>query len=307
MVNENTYAEKWYDRKIPRIVLTIFFTGAASISCGLITMFHNYISVAFIVLTIIFTSLQIIFSLRCSLIDKVRELSVDNMETMIGVYQELFASLPSILDEQASGINTIANNISNDGFLSAERWTFDKATNQLCESIASFIKNYSGTDVAVCYARIDEKKEGMIKIVGYANKLNEYPSTYLVEREITNNKDVYFDIKMFYKQNLEVEYRLDSTSVDKAFYYQNPEKNLGKYEQFLFIPVSCDRKKMIGLIEVVSPKGHIIAESDEEMKNIAKLLRIYSSLFILLYKAEKAAIAIPPNPNTDNRNESEHN
>lgn len=31
MVNENTYAEKWFDRKIPRIVLSIFFTGAASI------------------------------------------------------------------------------------------------------------------------------------------------------------------------------------------------------------------------------------------------------------------------------------
>ena len=47
------------------------------------------------------------------------------------------------------------------------------------------------------------------------------------------------------------------------------------------------------------PKGSRIADNEQEMKEIQKLLKIYAAIFVLLHKAEKAAIAIPNIPDAD--------
>lgn len=295
MPERDRYLQRWFDKKTPRTVLTISFTAAASVCGGLITKFEGvHLTILFIGLTVFFVGLQIAFSIRCATIDKVREYSVAEMEEKTKAYKRLFEDLSPLLDTQAEGINRIANSISASGIVPGDRWTFDDASNRVCASIASFVKEYSHTAVHVYYVRTVDKAGKTVKMVGCANDLGEVPETYLIERPVTHNKDAYFDIKMFAKKNLRAEFRLNSTDVDNVFNYADREKESGKIEQFLFIPISCDKQKMIGLLEIVVPKGEKLAENDADMKNIQKLLKIYSAVFILLQKAEKAAIALPP-------------
>ena len=294
MARETEKKLHWFDKKAPRTVITIILTASATVCGGLITRFPDSgLTILFIVLTVLFVILQVLFSIHCATFDKFREISVSEMESKIKVYKKLFEELPQLFDAQAAGLNKIAKDIKTSGIIPGDRWTFDDASTHVCASIAHFIRDYSSTSVNVYYVKIMDDLGTKVKMVGCSNDLGDVPSTYMIDRPVIKNGDAYFDIKMFDRKKLHAEFRLNPNDVDNVFSYNDREKESGKKEQFLFIPVSCDKRKMIGLIEIIVPKGNKMAESELEMKNIQKLLKIYSSVFILLYKAEKAAIALP--------------
>ena len=286
----------WFDKKIGRTIVTIVLTAVAAVSGALITKFSDaWLTCLFIVLTILSVVLQVVFSARCSVLDKARELSIEETDAKIKVYKKLFEQLPPLLDRHSEGLNKIAKNIQENGIIPGDRWTFDEASTYVCASIMSFLKDYSQTNgtINVYYVKATDDQGKTVKMVGCANDLGNVPAPYMVEKQVRNEPNEYFDIRMFAKGSLKAEYRLNVKDVDNAFYYEDRDKESGKCEQFLFIPVSCDKRKMIGLIEIMVATGYKIAEQESDMKNIQKLLKIYSSIFILLHKAEKAAISLP--------------
>lgn len=296
--NAESHRILWFDKKVPRAILTIAFTCIPAILCGLISVpMDDTLKVFVFVFAVIFIILQVIFSLRCTNIDKLRELTVDEMERKIKIYQKYFQYLPPLLFKQAKGLNHIAKDITTNGIVSENRWAFDNpAIDEVCESIARFIEDYTKTSINVYYVRTINDVGTRIKMVGCSNQFGDAPKINGVERDVVDAKDTYFDIQMFAMKKIHAEYRLTADEVDKVFYYDDREKESGRIEQFLFIPVSCDKQNMIGLIEILVAAGSRIAENEYEMQNIQKLLRIYSSIIVLLHKAEKAAIALPPSP-----------
>ena len=292
----------WFDKKAGRIVVTIVLTAAAAIFAGLITKFPDIgITWLFIILTIVSIILQVIFSARCSILDKAREISIDETEKKIRVYKKLFEQLPPLLDRHSEGLNKIAKNIQENGIIPGDRWTFDDASTYVCSSVLSFLKDYSGKNspVNVYYLKTLDEQGKEIMMVGCANDLGNVPDTYMVSKPVREGPNEYFDVKMFARRSLKAEFKLNAKDVDNAFYYADREKESGKCEQFLFIPVSCDKRKMIGLIEIMVGAGCKIAESETDMRNIQKLLKVYSSIFVLLHKAEKAAISLPNHSNAN--------
>ena len=286
----------WFDKKAGRTTTTIVLTSSAAVFAGLITRFSGFTPTAiFIILTVASIILQVVFTTRCALFDKAREISVEETNERIKVYKKLFEQLPPLLDRHSEGLNRIAKNIQSNGIIPADRWTFDDASTYVCASIMSFLKDYSKVNgpINVYYVKSVDEKGSIVKMVGCANDLGNVPDSYMVEKNVSNSPNEYFDIKMFARRSLKAEFRLNVQDVDKAFYYNDREKESGKCEQFLFIPVSCDKKKMIGLIEVMVATGYKIADVEQDMRNIQKLLKVYSSIFVLLHKAEKAAIALP--------------
>lgn len=286
----------WFDKKLGRSIVTTGLTIITAVSAGLITRFEDAgLTGLFIGLTVVSIILQAIFSARCGVFDKAREISVEETNEKIKVYKKLFEQLPPLLDRQAEGINKIAKNIQDNGIIPADRWTFDDASTYVCASILSFIKDYTQVNgpVNVYYVKATNDQGTEIKMVGCANDLGNVPDPYMISKPVREGPNEYFDVKMFARKSLKAEYRLNKQDVDNAFYYADREKESGKCEQFLFIPVSCDKKKMIGMIEIMVASDYKIAEQESDMKNIQKLLKVYSSIFVLLHKAEKAAIALP--------------
>ena len=242
----------------------------------------------------LFIILQGLFSRRCITYDKEKQREAAEIAKKNKIYKKLFEELPSLLRDQAVELNKIAKNIQEKGIIPGDRWTFDDASNYICESIMFFLKQFCKTNDIVNVYYIKRNDDGKkVKMVGCANDLGEAPSIFGKERSITSSKTAYYDIKMFERNKLKAIYKLSAQEVDKVFYYEDRERQSDKIEQFLFIPVTCDKEKTIGLIEIIVPKGSRIADNEQEMQEIQKLLKIYAAIFVLLHKAEKAAIAIP--------------
>ena len=287
----------WFDTKSGRLISTIVLVIFVTAFGLLISVVSNVIlKIVFCVIAIVSAIIQSVFSIRCAAFDKAREEDVNYAESRLRIYKAMFENVPVILDDSAVGINEIARSIKTTGILQSDRWTLDKSAKSLCESMKRFVKQLciKGDSVNVYYVRTMDDDGTKVKMIGRANDYGESPKTYRVERQVTEDETAYFDLRMFAKKENHAEFRLTAEEVDRVFYYKDRERESGKYEQFLFVPVVCDENKIIGMVEILLKRGNKLAETEDDMKRIQKLLQIYLSTFGLLTKAEKAAIAIPP-------------
>ena len=284
----------WYDKKPWRTIITIILTALSAICTGLITKFTGFWqTVGLICAAAVLIVFQMLVSIHYSTLDKVEEFSQKEMEDKIRAYKKIFEDLPMTLDTQAEGLNSIAKDIEQTGIVAGNRWTFDDASSNICKSVADFIEEYSGSPVNVYYVKTVDDAGTKVKMVGFYDYMRESPDIYMKERVVLSDDPAYYDLKLFARKKLHAEYRLSSKAVDKVFNYHDREKESGKYEQFLFIPVSCKKNKMIGMIEIVATKGNQFAQNKQDMIQIQRLLQIHLSILVLLFKAERAAIALP--------------
>lgn len=212
-------------------------------------------------------------------------------------FREMFEGLYQRMNEESEGINRIANDILERGIINKDSgWTFDKESEKICQEVFKFIRNISTTgrdsQLNVLYTRRKDNDEEVVITVGYANNRSERPEIYNVERKI-NEGTAYKDAALFRDNSPHPFYRLKADDVDKVLFYNNRESESGKFEQCIFIPVMCDKEKMIGVLEVFARKDTIIAETKEEINKIIVQLEIFVVLLLLLQKAYKAACAIP--------------
>ena len=226
-------------------------------------------------------------------VDGASEKAIKKAQNDMKQYQILFGSLCKEMFEDAEGINRIAYQIKK-GRLDEYRWNLQSRANKLCELTKKFLSKQvvlNESDIVVNYTiKLDD--DHMIKTIGCDKALNEKLSIYNKPRDIDDPK-AYFDAKMFKCGKSKPVYKLTPEDVDKIFEYENREKESGKYEQCLLIPVMCDENKMVGNFEIVTKRGTKLVDSDREMKNLITLMKIFTSLLLLLQKIEKAATAKP--------------
>ena len=87
---KDDYKEHWYDQKIGRAITSIMLTFAILFCSALMSNFEiTKVSICFAVLTFIFISLQVVFTIRCTAFDKARELSVEEMVAKVKIYKKL--------------------------------------------------------------------------------------------------------------------------------------------------------------------------------------------------------------------------
>ena len=182
-----------------KTLTNIFFTVVATVCSALISKFESVIATGVcICITVLVIILQGLFSRHCITYDKEKRREIAEIARKDKIYKKLFEELPTLLKDQAIELNKIAKNIQEKGIIPGDRWTFDEATNYICESIMFFLKQFCKmNDVINVYyvKRTDDEKK--VKMVGCANDLGEAPSIFGKERSIINSKTAYYDIKMF--------------------------------------------------------------------------------------------------------------
>lgn len=86
-------------------------------------------------------------------------------------------------------------------------------------------------------------------------------------------------------------------TLNTTFTYKNPQarqRNQGKYNQYIAVPVFCHDDKMIGLLEVACLNDARLGITKQEVEEMAKkFLAPYSFIFLLLHKLERALLAVP--------------
>ena len=288
---------KIYEGRAARIVITTILMAVVAVSGALITKFDSVvITLIMIGLCVFGIMTQVIYTSILSTLDKKREIAIEEAVRQLESYKVLFDDLSNSLQDSSVGINKIARTIINSGEVQDDRWTFDNSSNVICEVIRKFIINQSviGENIAVNYVKRHDEDENIIELVGCSNTIHEPPNSYRVPRNI-HEVDSKCDAKMFVKNSAHRIIKLTPDEVDKVLVYNDREHDSGRIEQIAFVPVMCEKKKMVGLLELVAYKGTIIASTDAEMDKIVLKARILYTTLLLLQKSEKAALAIPRN------------
>lgn len=286
---------RWLDRKSVRVVVTILLTAFTTGAGYGISIIQNATwKIIVLIIGITCAVLQVVYSLHCASIDKAREENIARWQRRLGIYKELFESSPVILDDTAERINAVANSIIREGVVPGDGWRFQNSAKALCREIRNICRKLciQGDGVNVYYVQVMNDNCTEVKMIAKTDR--QTPKIWNVPRKVTDERSAYFDLKMFASKHNHIEYRLNSKDVDNVFEYEDRERESGKIEQFLFIPIVCGENKIIGMVEIILNKGSKIAETDAEMEEVHKYLQIYLSTFVMLSKVEKATYALPP-------------
>lgn len=285
----------WLDRKSVRVVVTILLTVFTTGAGYGISIIQDLIwKIIVISIGIICAALQVVYSFHCASFDKAREENIARWQRRLSIYKELFESSPLILDDAAEKINVVANSIIREGVVPGDGWRFQNSAKALCREIRNICRKIciQGDGVNVYYVQAMNDNCTEVKMIAKSDR--QTPKIWNVPRKVTDEMGAYFDLKMFASKHNHIEYRLTPKDVDNVFEYEDRERESGKIEQFLFIPIVCGENKTIGMVEIILKKGSKIAETDAEMEEVHKYLQIYLSTFVMLSRVEKATYALPP-------------
>ena len=214
-------------------------------------------------------------------------------------YEEIMTGLISVCKQSAADISIIVHNITTNGQIDLNIWSFDKAINWVCREIYNLLCVLHGNskDFAVGYVRLKEDdKPKTIYLSAYANENMQKPTIYGRPR-CYGDEHSYYDAELFRRNQADIEILMGHEKIDECFAYSNKSskrKNKFKYNQYIAIPVFCSDSKMIGLLEIVCLNETILSETEKEMEEIAKKYFCpYAYFILLLHKLEKALVAVP--------------
>lgn len=227
--------------------------------------------------------------------------SYEVLQHQLDTFEDLIISIISICETTASDVNTCIHLVNEKHVIDPNIWNYEKACKLVCERIYDNICKLSGSKkYGVAYIRLveDDLPEDKIEMIAYANQNRHKPTIFKKKRQFKNVdlKNAYHDLCLFEKSKADSDIRVGVDEVNEIFAYDSKEeanKNRGKYHLYVGIPVFCDNRKMIGLLEVVGLDDTkfkcITKEEVEEVSN--KFLVPYANIFLLLHKMEKALLA----------------
>lgn len=216
-------------------------------------------------------------------------------------FEDIMVGIMTICTRSANKINISIHKIIEEGNVDLNIWSFDEASSWVCKEIYTTICDLNGVskDFTVCYVRLVEenKPENLVYMNAYFDQTRNTPKIYNKRRNI-NDSHSFHDARRFKENNSDIEALIGYEKIDDLFSYSSissKKKNKKKYNQYISIPVFCNDKKMIGLLEVVCLNKASLAETEEELLEFAKKYIVpYSFILLLLHKLEKALLALPP-------------
>jgi len=221
--------------------------------------------------------------------------SAEIRQRQSNTFEDLVMSMISICETNASEINTCIHNVQKTKIIDLKIWSFNKASRSICEHIYNNICNLGDSKkYAVAYVRLieDGAAEDTVEMIAYANQ-NRHKPTVFGKRRPFKNIDLdsaYHDLCLFHRAKSDNDIAMGPEEVDKIFVQQ--KGNSGKRFLYIGIPVFCDNKKMIGLLEIVGLDNSMLScVSKEELEEVTnKFLVPYANVFLLLHKMERALL-----------------
>lgn len=227
--------------------------------------------------------------------------SYEVLQHQLDTFEDLVISIISICETTASDVNTCIHLVNEKHIIDPNIWNYEKACKLVCERIYDNICKLSGSKkYGVAYIRLieDEVSEDKVEMIAYANQNRHKPTIYKEKRQFKNVdlKNAYHDLCLFEKAKSDSDIRVGVDEVNEIFAYDSKEKsnkNRGKYHLYVGIPVFCDNRKMVGLLEVVGlDETKFQCFTKEEVEEVSnKFLVPYANIFLLLHKLEKALLA----------------
>ena len=220
------------------------------------------------------------------------------LERRVNTFEEFMSGLIVICRQNSIDVNSCIHRALEEGKIDLNIWSFDKACQHLCGYVYSSLCSAIGNKhIGIAYIKLieGENPEKRIEMNSFANETMTPPNIIKRKRDFSVERiDSYHDEFLFRKASTEIDILMTPDEIEVAFAFLSKESrknSKGKYSQYAAIPVFCNDKKMVGLLEVVALYDAKIGVTKEEVKEIAsKFLQPYAYMFLLLHKLEKSLL-----------------
>lgn len=210
--------------------------------------------------------------------------------------EEILLSMKAIMDITAKNINALSHKIKEEQIVNEELWSFRQTCTIICRESYNALKTmYGDHNFEVSYIDIYRtSKELKLTLSSYENRDKEKPSIY--EKEIVLPKKVkkasmhqkYCFEKIIHEgKNEPICYPTEEVIKENFFFKDLEAKENCKYKQYIAIPVFCESKKAIGLMQIVSLDANVMGDENNLEYLARTLFKPLAYLSLLTHKTEK--------------------
>ena len=177
-----------------------------------------------------------------------------------------------------------------------EKWSFNKEAMHACWAIYTVLSKISNSvSFEVTYVKYieQEKSADRIQMVGYYNASYNHPKIFMKARAL-DAPNAYYDTRLFKRNNSDIDILLNSEEICDNFVLKNRKEQKDKYSQYIGIPVYCNARKMIGLIQIVFYNGSMLSDNPNRIKEIVqKYIKPIEAMLVSHTKMEKVLLVLP--------------
>lgn len=284
-----------YDNPKLRAGISAILTALVSISLAVLGNWNSeqegfWFKVGVFVVLLIMNVLYVVF---CAAQDSKEHALIAELKRENDVFKKAMSGIISISQDNSSKINECFHQYLTDGKIDPKIWNYKKACYLLCATIYEFvIKLTKNEKVEISYVKLNENISHEIQLYAYTNQNNQRPGLLNVPRNFSDKNAIsYYDMVLFQNHCAETDVLYGSDEINNCFFRtrDDREKNPKKYKEYVAIPVFCDNKKMVGLLQIACLEDCSLAENKAMLKEIAnKFFVPYANLFLLLHKMNKA-------------------
>lgn len=227
---------------------------------------------------------------------------LNQKDTQIRGYKETLSSSQAVLEAFAENINKLKHDLMNDGTSVEANWGYKQICMLICKcAYTTLEKIYNKSCFEVSYVSLKKTDgpENIVRMIAYENENHEKPSVHQNVRRIPKKipskkikkyrqKQMFCFEKLFLEETTAALILLKEEDIRSNFYFRTEiQKANCKYKQYIGIPICCEAKNIIGILQVVSFEKDIIKGTEEDVRGfLVTLLRELGYLTLVANKTQ---------------------
>lgn len=307
------YQKTWFKN-----TLFISISTAISVIGILISIFSGSIKNVLICISIVLLFIQIYAIIRYGneedkIYKQLQESELKNnsltailahMENDYKTVTSEVSAFSEMAEKWASQINSFANNIKQYGSVSDKAWNKVKIIDSICiytrSVIQQYCNNFDNSNISVGYISYNKDINGeeWIHMICHSNPMSIRPNAC---RSKVKLSDCHYHYADLIREKLsDIEIAMNNEEILRIFNKVSISSDLGKYTQYIAIPLYCKSGNLLGVFQIVTKNGYIIENDRIKIQQfVTDTIIPFSNLIVLTDKIYKGLYISPTKINKE--------
>lgn len=208
------------------------------------------------------------------------------------------SAFSELAEKWSVSINSFANNIRDNGFVSDKSWDKVKIIDSICvycrKMIQQYCNNFDNSKISVSFVSYiqDDNGDEWVHMISHSNPMSTRPNACKDEVKLTDC--IYHYADLIREKLSDIEIAINNEEIRRIFRKVSVNTDLSKYTQYIAIPLYCKSGKLLGIFQIVTKNGYIIEEDKLKMEQfITDSVLPFSNLIVLADKIYKGLYINP--------------
>ena len=214
------------------------------------------------------------------------------------------SAFSEMAEKWASQINSFANNIKQYGSVSDKAWNKVKIIDSICiytrSVIQQYCNNFDNSNISVGYISYNKDINGeeWIHMICHSNPMSIRPNAC---RSKVKLSDCHYHYADLIREKLsDIEIAMNNEEILRIFNKVSISSDLGKYTQYIAIPLYCKSGNLLGIFQIVTKNGYIIENDRIKIQQfVTDTIIPFSNLIVLTDKIYKGLYISPTKINKE--------